>query len=556
MAEGLAGAAGGARCDAGVDSRAAVAESKQAMSFLDELRAHLRAGGLVDDVVGRRRAGADVATARRHAFEALERDERAGALDRSLTALRHWETTSDWFDRFCAHAEGELSGGLCAGSDAAALQRSLHAVVDSWLSAPRPPLTTRSLREREFDRLSSRAAARADLGAVFGDVPRYSFENLLERGADDRASVTPAGRVFLDLPDGEAVRWLLTLEALLSTRPDDVAHTSRESLGTLLQGPAHLPDARHHTTASGDPARPPGAVLLHLSALGVVDQWQDARGVVGYTLVPAYRETLEDLASGRRTPLTLLAESLLAEERASVAGHALALPSPEFAAELQARHASMVVHEIRNTVVPMNMALSGIFRTLEESAPEERWRSQRERVERGVARFLRFAGDLEKIVRIGAPVSQPFDLVSAVHDAIKGLNGGLGLAVTFDPDVEPLRVVGHRAHFTLVVINLLRNAAQNNPSPGAAVRLTAGLTAAPSAIELAVDDNGPGVPEEHREEIFRRGFALRPGGSGQGLALVREVVEREMRGKVHCESSVLGGARFVLSFPLSFKESS
>ena len=67
---------------------------------------------------------------------------------------------------------------------------------------------------------------------------------------------------------------------------------------------------------------------------------------------------------------------------------------------------------------------------------------------------------------------------------------------------------------------------------------------------LPRSDDGPGVPSEHREEIFRQGFALRHGGSGQGLALVREVVEIEMRGAARCEQNDAGGASFVLTLPV------
>lgn len=73
-------------------------------------------------------------------------------------------------------------------------------------------------------------------------------------------------------------------------------------------------------------------------------------------------------------------------------------------------------------------------------------------------------------------------------------------------------------------------------------------------VTTHVDDDGPGVPEARRELIFARGVSLRPGGSGQGLALVREVIEVEMRGTVRCEASPHGGARFTLSIPLGCTE--
>ena len=62
-------------------------------------------------------------------------------------------------------------------------------------------------------------------------------------------------------------------------------------------------------------------------------------------------------------------------------------------------------------------------------------------------------------------------------------------------------------------------------------------------------------PPKDRTAIFERGFSLRAGGTGQGLALVREVVEEEMQGRIVCEESPLGGARFVLTIPVAGRTS-
>jgi signal transduction histidine kinase len=136
-------------------------------------------------------------------------------------------------------------------------------------------------------------------------------------------------------------------------------------------------------------------------------------------------------------------------------------------------------------------------------------------------------------------------------DAGSGLNGGIALELQL-PATELPRVVGHRDRFTLAVVNILRNAVQNSAGPRARVRISA--EAASGRVIVALEDDGPGVPPEHRERIFEQGFTLRPGGSGQGLALVREVVETEMKGEVRCTAGDLGGARFVLVLP-SIKES-
>lgn len=100
------------------------------------------------------------------------------------------------------------------------------------------------------------------------------------------------------------------------------------------------------------------------------------------------------------------------------------------------------------------------------------------------------------------------------------------------------------------MVNLLRNAAQVHGGPDATVGIAAAISDAGDEITLTIDDNGPGVPPAMREAIFRPGVSLRPGGSGEGLALVREVVEAELGGRASCEDNPTGGARFVLHIPV------
>ena len=71
---------------------------------------------------------------------------------------------------------------------------------------------------------------------------------------------------------------------------------------------------------------------------------------------------------------------------------------------------------------------------------------------------------------------------------------------------------------------------------------------------VAVDDDGPGIPQDRREEVFRRFARLEPsrsrepGGSGLGLSISRRIIDL-MGGRVWIEDSGLGGARFVVELP-------
>jgi len=71
---------------------------------------------------------------------------------------------------------------------------------------------------------------------------------------------------------------------------------------------------------------------------------------------------------------------------------------------------------------------------------------------------------------------------------------------------------------------------------------------------LSVSDQGPGVPDAYKSQIFEPFFRLpgaseSSGGVGLGLALVKSIAERH-GGEVRCEDNPSGGAQFVLKLPL------
>ena len=73
----------------------------------------------------------------------------------------------------------------------------------------------------------------------------------------------------------------------------------------------------------------------------------------------------------------------------------------------------------------------------------------------------------------------------------------------------------------------------------------------PDSIELRVADNGPGVPEDYREEIFkpfRRLVGREVAGSGLGLSICRRIAELH-GAAIRCDVAPGGGAMFVTAFP-------
>jgi signal transduction histidine kinase len=99
-----------------------------------------------------------------------------------------------------------------------------------------------------------------------------------------------------------------------------------------------------------------------------------------------------------------------------------------------------------------------------------------------------------------------------------------------------------------VIENLLVNAARYTP-PGTAVLVQ--ITARPDGIDLVVEDDGPGIPDELKDvlfEPFRQGEDSSGRGMGIGLSLVQRFAELH-GGSARIEDAPTGGARFVVELP-------
>jgi signal transduction histidine kinase len=127
-----------------------------------------------------------------------------------------------------------------------------------------------------------------------------------------------------------------------------------------------------------------------------------------------------------------------------------------------------------------------------------------------------------------------------------------GAAVTVAASVQALPPVRmDREKIGTAVVNLIENAIKFNPGrPTVEIRGRSG----DRYIGIEVADNGPGIPPEEREKIFRKFYQIEESftgqveGAGLGLALVKRVAEAH-GGFAGVESELGRGSRFILMLP-------
>jgi len=97
-----------------------------------------------------------------------------------------------------------------------------------------------------------------------------------------------------------------------------------------------------------------------------------------------------------------------------------------------------------------------------------------------------------------------------------------GVAMEFPDD---LLVVFDRGHLNQIVWNLVRNAWQHCQKKDASIHIASRPGYMGDAVILELNDDGPGIPAELRGQIFEPFFTTRPGGTGLGLYIARELAD-------------------------------
>ena len=165
-------------------------------------------------------------------------------------------------------------------------------------------------------------------------------------------------------------------------------------------------------------------------------------------------------------------------------------------------------------------------------------------------RLTRLVDNLLDMSRLQAGALSVFSRPMALDEVVPGVLTDLqatGVMVDI-PDSLPL-VSADPALLERVVANLVANAVQHSP-PGRPPMLTG--SALGDTVELRVVDRGPGIPKEHRDEVFapfqRLGDTDNTAGVGLGLALSRGLTEA-MGGTLSPEDTPGGGLTMVISLP-------
>jgi two-component system sensor histidine kinase KdpD len=215
---------------------------------------------------------------------------------------------------------------------------------------------------------------------------------------------------------------------------------------------------------------------------------------------------------------------------------------------------SSVSHELKTPLAAVTARLTGL---LGEQGPigEGRLREELTAATEDLTRLDSSIRDLVDVSRLESDAWKPkldtYQLSEVLGTVANRVPVAQRSRVLFDIPLDLPLVRIDFAQIARAISNLVENGLAYTPAPEP-VRVGARVLG--SDLIVWVEDRGPGVGENEKEQVFEkfyRGTAsgVAPAGTGLGLAIVREIV-RSHGGRVWVEDASPSGARFVLSLPL------
>jgi signal transduction histidine kinase len=162
---------------------------------------------------------------------------------------------------------------------------------------------------------------------------------------------------------------------------------------------------------------------------------------------------------------------------------------------------------------------------------------------------------MREFLRRGRPHVSSFDIQTMIEDTLMLARpdaSARGIEIVSDiPDDLPM-VHGDRIQIEQVVLNLIRNATEaisGTGQTGGVIRLSGAVLSDPPRIEIAVSDNGPGVPAHLAHRMFEPMTTSKHEGLGLGLSICQSIIESH-GGKIWLQTGEPGATEFRFSLPL------
>ncbi len=210
--------------------------------------------------------------------------------------------------------------------------------------------------------------------------------------------------------------------------------------------------------------------------------------------------------------------------------------------------AKQVAHEIKNPLTPMRLTVQNFERKFnpKDSDNKEKLKEFSQSLLLQIDTLTSIASAFSNFAKMPTHNKEKLNVVEVVKHGLEIFNESY---ITYHPEKENITAQLDKIQLTRVVTNLVKNATQalvETENPQIEVR----VFEKEEKVIISISDNGKGIAEEHKNQIFEPKFTTKSSGMGLGLAMVKNIIEA-YKGTITFTSELNIGTEFLVILPLS-----
>lgn len=187
--------------------------------------------------------------------------------------------------------------------------------------------------------------------------------------------------------------------------------------------------------------------------------------------------------------------------------------------------AKQVAHEIKNPLTPMKLRAQQLLRSFNPNDPksEEKLRKVSNSMIEQIDALTKIANEFSNFAKMPSPTYEKIELIQLI-EGVKQLFEESQSEITISSNQSEIFIQADKNQLLRVFNNLIKNAIQSIPQDREG-KIEVLVEVEGSQIEIQVKDNGVGISDEQKKKIFVPYFTTKSGGTGLGLAMVKQIVE-------------------------------
>ncbi|MES2646278.1 MAG: ATP-binding protein [Bacteroidota bacterium] len=213
--------------------------------------------------------------------------------------------------------------------------------------------------------------------------------------------------------------------------------------------------------------------------------------------------------------------------------------------------AKQVAHEIKNPLTPMKLSLQFLQKAIQEKNSDVNQITERvaTNLVSQIDHLSKIATEFSQFANLGNYKPELFNLQFTMRDVIQMYEMQENLSVRWHSLSQPLNIYADKTQINRLLTNLFQNASEAGEQQKI-TEIVIGERLIPGAVVVSFADNGHGIPESLKHNIFMPNFTTKSAGTGLGLSICKAIVENA-GGTIWFETETGIGTTFYVRLPLA-----